>query len=446
VPIPPGGTGKHTHSATSTVTTVIQSLSIGQAGYYAGTAEGLFLIPAAGGPFADLGFPGQNVAAIAVDPAKPQAVWTASTAGTMLSTDGGHTWTRLVNGLVDPGTVSSLVYMGSRLFASDAAGVFEWLPQQGSWARRSAQGSVVSLTAGSDGRVLYVASTTGEVRMLDGAGWQTLGAPGTAHLHSGQAHLALQGVLPFAGRLYAAGTTDGVSASADGGQTWTQLGGDVANRSPAQVVVFHGQLWAATTDGVYRYLLSADVPASVTWWAGLLAAALVIGFLALAVFGLERICLRMGRPQRGPQPGYTYQPQRAPEPAAHTYQPQRQFVGVRPTYEYERPFFGVESYMTTVSPEPAPPQEAPSTETLRWSQQPPTADHDRTRRVPNPSVEPIDRTRRVPPNPSVEPIDRTRRVSPNPSVEPIDRTRRLTDVDPMPPTRVLRPKGGYRRS
>src|SRR5207244_3035530 len=83
----------------------------------------------------------------------------------------------------------------------------------------------------------------------------------TSHLHSGQVHQTLQSVLPFAGRLYAAGTTDGISASDDGGQTWTQLGAGVAGVGPGQVVAFHGALWAATSNGVYRYLLTSAAPA-----------------------------------------------------------------------------------------------------------------------------------------------------------------------------------------
>ena len=129
-----------------------------------------------------------------------------------------------------------------------------------------------------------------------GGAWQVLGRPGTAHLHAGQIHQTLKSVLPFAGRLYAAGPADGVSASADGGQTWTQLGGgDVANRVPGQVVAFHGRLVAATSNGVYQYLLVSSLPASVTWWAVLLATAMAVGAFALAVLGLERLQPRVGR-------------------------------------------------------------------------------------------------------------------------------------------------------
>jgi hypothetical protein len=168
-----------------------------------------------------------------------------------------------------------------------------------------------------------------------------LSTPGTAHLHSGQAHQTLQGVLPFAGRLYAAGTNDGVSASTDDGQTWTQLGGGVASVAPGQVIAFHGQLLAATADGVYTYPLTSDAPASATWWAGLLAAVLVIGTLALAVLGLERARAVRARPP----------------------------MAAEPRGRYERPFLGVEAYVATLAGVSAQPAER--VETQRRSPEPP---------------------------------------------------------------------------
>jgi hypothetical protein len=348
VPIPPGGTGKHTHSPANTASTVIQSLAVGHDGIYAGTASGLFL-STAGGSLVDLGFPGQNVEAIAVDPVNPRTLWTASTAGTLRSSDGGHSWARLVGGLGQPGTVSSIAYMGGAVFASDATGVFEWAPRSGSWMRSSSQASVVGLAASPDGLALYAASNTGEIRQLAAGSWHTLARPGAGHIHNGQVLGQLQGVLPVAGRLYAAGTSEGVSASADGGETWTQLGGGVANRAPGQLIAFRGRLWAPTSDGLYGYVLTSDAPASATWWAGLLAAAVVIGSLALAVLGLERVRAVTARPPvatREAAAGWATEPRRG----------------------YERPFLGIETYIATMAGVSAQPAERV---TQRWSPEPP---------------------------------------------------------------------------
>ena len=165
----------------------------------------------------------------------------------------------------------------------------------------------------------------------------------------------------MAGRLYAVGTTDGVSASADGGKTWTQLGGGVATRAPGQVVAFHGQLVAATSDGVYRYVLAYSPPPSVTWWVGLLAAVLVAGSLSLVVVGLDwvRPLVVRQRPTTA-EPDYQYRSSHAHERSG----------------EYERPFLGVEVYIADMidAPSPPPPEHVESRDSCdgitRWGRGP----------------------------------------------------------------------------
>jgi hypothetical protein len=431
-----------------------------------GTALGLFLSPTSGGPFVDLGFPASNVTAVTIDPANPRALWTSSAAGLLLSSDGGHTWANVGAGLGRPETVSSITYLGSHLFASDVTGVFEWAAGSRSWVRSSDQLSVISLAASPDARQLYAASSNGELRALVGGGWQTMATPGTAHLHGGQVHQTLRGVLPVAGRLYAVGTTDGVSASADGGQTWTQLGGDVANRAPGQVVLFHGKLVAATSDGVYQYLLASSLPASVTWWMVLLGAGVVLGALGLALLGLERIRPRIGRRRAATVPAHQYVYERPfrgfdnymtgvaglSPPPIHELTPQ-----VVASSSAER-FAGVEAYLARKAGEPpAPVTVAP---TRRIAQLPapalpPAAAAERFGGVESylvhlagqpsatPATEPAPRVG-VPAPPVPEPSPQVwMTVPPVDSAPPddgLDRTRRLPPQPVLPETRVLRPR------
>src|SRR5205807_3730379 len=89
------------------------------------------------------------------------------------------------------------------------------------------------------------------------------------------------------------------------------------------------ELVTATSVGLYRCLLASSPPASVTWWAGVLAAALVMGSLGLAVLGLDRL-----------------HPVAVPRPPAV------------PRHRSERPFLGVEVYVANVmDAPPRPPAE-----------------------------------------------------------------------------------------
>jgi hypothetical protein len=100
---------------------------------------------------------------------------------------------------------------------------------------------------------------------------------------------------------------------------------------------------------VYGYVLASDAPASAAWWAGLLAAALVIGSLALAVLGLERVRAVIARPSVA-----------AREAAAGW--------ATEPRHGYERPFLGIETYIATMAGASAQPAERV---TQRWSAEPP---------------------------------------------------------------------------
>jgi hypothetical protein len=90
--------------------------------------------------------------------------------------------------------------------------------------------------------------------------------------------------------LYASGTSDGVSASADGGLTWTQLGGGLpADTPPTDVIRYKDSLLAANPYGLYRFPLSSSTPATISWWLVLVAAAMLAGAVALLISAPERM-------------------------------------------------------------------------------------------------------------------------------------------------------------
>jgi hypothetical protein len=79
-----------------------------------------------------------------------------------------------------------------------------------------------------------------------------------------------------------------VSASADGGRTWTQLGGGLGDTTAFQAIDFRDGLWAATSSGLYRYPLTFSPAASLEWWLAVLGLSAGVGLVAVAVSGLPR--------------------------------------------------------------------------------------------------------------------------------------------------------------
>ena len=213
----------------------------------------------------------------------------------MRSADGGASWSRQAAGLERPQAAAAVAWFDGRAYLSDGTGVFVWRPASGSWARTSAQASVGVLSPVASG-TLYAASPT-DVRALSGGRWTDLGQPAPAHVHQGHVIGGAPAVTSALGRLYAAGTSQGVSASADGGWTWTQLAGGLGGSAPGAVVEYGGALWAATSDGLYRYPLPAPAGgATPEWWGLLLAGAVALGLAAAGVAALDPRRRRRGPP------------------------------------------------------------------------------------------------------------------------------------------------------
>jgi hypothetical protein len=268
------------------------SLAVDAGSIYVGTSSGLYRTETQAGPLVEVGFAGQTVNAIAIDASGPGSIWVASSAGLMRSADQGTTWAPAGSGLAKPNSVAALTLMAGRLYASDSTGIFESAASQAAWTRVSSQPSVIDLTLNADGSRLYATSSTSGVEVFDGQMWQTTDSLASPHQH----HVANEGPHPEAlslatvdGRLYAVGTAYGVSASADGGQTWTQLGGGLADVTPAQVVGYQGSLLAATSNGIFAFPLRGDPTASPGWWVAVIASVIVSGVAGVLVVGLERM-------------------------------------------------------------------------------------------------------------------------------------------------------------
>jgi len=272
---------------------VIHAVALGGDAVYVGTNAGLFGAADLGQPLRQLAFDRNAVRSLAIDPSNPAALWAASASGPMFSPDAGRTWTRLANGLVHPTEVAAIAYAGERIFASDRTGVFEWAAPSHAWQRRTPQLQVVAFAVAEDGVQLYAFSPVDGIELLQRDRWTRLSNPGQPHLHvagnGGHIHVDLGGLAMAGDRIYAAGTQEGITASPDGGQTWTQVAGGLAGAGPMQLAIFQGHLWAATSRGLYRLPLGHDPAPTPPWWAAVIATALGLGLGSVALGGLPRV-------------------------------------------------------------------------------------------------------------------------------------------------------------
>jgi hypothetical protein len=280
----------------------VVSLAADRAGIYAGTTDGLYFTPGLQGPLRQIGLHGGTVWTVAVDPADPRSLAVATSTGPMLSSDGGRTWRDVAAGLTNPQLSTAMAYYRGGLFVSDLSGVFQLEGGGSAWRRVSRQTQVIWLAREAGGQKLYATSADLRIQALAQDRWSVLAPPPMprAHQHGGGggAHAEPGNVLALGSRLYVSGTGDGISASADSGATWTQLGAGMVDPAPAQLVASRDALWAATADGVYRYPLTPGVAPSAIWWALVFAAGLGSGLLVTVIALPERLRRLWRRPLR----------------------------------------------------------------------------------------------------------------------------------------------------
>lgn len=264
----------------------ITAMAVGPSAIFMGSSQGMFVSSFAG-PMQQVAFPGGGVRGVAMEPSDPAVLWATSAAGPMVSTDAGQSWSRQVAGLARPAGASAIAYLDRNVLVSDGTGVFCWQAVSRSWVRTSSATGVELLSPDPATGALYASSPSTDLQVFADGRWTDLGLPAPVHVHHGHVHGQPEAVSPVAGRLYAAGTADGVSASDDGGWTWTQLAGGLGGTTPNQVIGYQGSLWAATSDGLYRFPLAVRGGATPGWWVMLLALAVGLALAAVGVGALD---------------------------------------------------------------------------------------------------------------------------------------------------------------
>jgi photosystem II stability/assembly factor-like uncharacterized protein len=293
VPLPASATptpGIHQHGAPSGKNLGL-SLAVAGNSIYVGTDNGLYRTDSQTSPLQQIGFNSAIVNSIAVDPSNPMSIWVGASSGLFHSLDGATTWSAAESGLSKPNAISAIGFAGGRIYASDSTGVFEADETQLTWRRVSNLTDVVDLAPSPDGSRLYATSATQGVQFLQSRIWHSTDSLASPHqAHAGhENHPEVLSLAPIDGRLYAVGTSFGVSASADDGQTWSQLGGGLESVTPTQLIDYQNTLLAATSSGVYRFPLASSTPASLNWWLIVVLAVVVFGTAGALLLGFDRV-------------------------------------------------------------------------------------------------------------------------------------------------------------
>jgi hypothetical protein len=261
-------------------TELILGLTVAPGGVYVGTTYGLHASPMANGPYHRLPFPAREVHGIAVDPANTQVIWASSRSGFWRSTDGGQHWAIESTGIRSPENAWAIVYFRGSLYASDAVGVYRWDGSR--WQTSSDQGLVASLDPSADGRYLFASSMGRGVNLFDGHVWVRVSDGLSTHFGGGGAIHVDSVTAAQQGPALAATMRNGVAISQDAGHDWSELRAGLPMGAVWRVIRVDQRLIAATDHGIYEYRLPPVIPAGVTWWVAVLAAALGTGVLAVA--------------------------------------------------------------------------------------------------------------------------------------------------------------------
>lgn len=274
-PAPGGAHGSHANNVS---VGAIQALTVSpRTGYvYLATVDGIYYSPWPEGPYLALPFTGSDVRALAADPGSAYEVWATTAAGPELSIDGGHVWTPLNAGLVSPATATALSFYRGAAYVSDVGGVYRFDLPSVTWQRVFNADDIAALDVSPDGRALYASGLNGGLNRFDGSTWTSLDL-GAAHNHKAAGHSHAHGITSAFGRLYATGTRDGITASADAGATWTPLPAGLPSDEVTGAIGFGSRLLAITTNGIYAIPATPVAPAGGYWWVLLVVVAGAVG-------------------------------------------------------------------------------------------------------------------------------------------------------------------------
>lgn len=275
-----GGSGHGDHANNASVGQVIALAVSPKTGYvYVASTEGVYYSPWPEGPYLSLPSPGKRVDSLAVDPASAYQLWVTTEAGPELSIDGGHVWTPLTAGLQVPARATSLAYLAGVPYVVDPGGVYRFDASAVAWNRVFRADDVVSLAMSVDSASLFAAGLNGEVWQYDGHRWKAFDLV-AAHNHRISGHAHTHGVTADFGRLYAIGTRDGVTASADAGTTWTPLGIGLPEADVTGAIGYRDRVLVTTASGIYSIPAPTAPTAGLGWW---LLLALVTGIAGTAI-------------------------------------------------------------------------------------------------------------------------------------------------------------------
>lgn len=169
-----------------------------------------------------------------IDTADPEVLYvTASTEG-FRSTDGGMTWQPW---LMPATTVEDFAMAGSRIWAASYEGTFFSDNRGASWTRALMGPSLEVTVDPNDARIIYSGTLDGLQRSTDdGAHWTNIGgsAPAGTTVDAGMTQAIAIGASD-PDRLLIAGSS-GISASIDGGATWSASHSGIHALGPAKLI------------------------------------------------------------------------------------------------------------------------------------------------------------------------------------------------------------------
>lgn len=172
--------------------------------------------------------------------------------GVHTSTDQGTTWTNFNTNVSTKGIEAlASCSSGTHFAGSWGDGIYRMRANESEWQQVNnglGQLFILSLECGLDAEIMAGTGSQGVYRSQDsGENWEAVNA--------GLGELVVYDILYHEDRYYA-GTTSGVFVKAAGASTWDTY--ELEGFTVFKLVVFDGELWAGTNQGIYERTVSTD--------------------------------------------------------------------------------------------------------------------------------------------------------------------------------------------